>query len=183
MSRTTARLNYFQIFGIYVAVFDCINSTLHFFRLFRIRNIILHFILQRRIRITFKPNSTYGIICHITNNPIGRKQLRNSRKRIFCNRLFRSENLVFFDGNIKLIQPTNYFNIVQEKFFGNFNKFCKYRFAFQKCLGQKKLQIRTFFGKKHRQNSRQLIALTEKNVSIQFFNFAFFFQRCAKSQV
>ena len=73
-------------------------------------NVIRHLLHQRRVWISLHPLPPNRVLHQILHNPIGGKQLRGGRNILALHHL--ADDLVFFVGNIKLIQPTNNLNVV-----------------------------------------------------------------------
>ena len=94
MAGTAAGLDDADVLWIDVPILDGVNLPLHLFCLLRVIHIILHLGTQRRIRITFQPDTADRVLCHIAHNPVRCKELGDRRKRILGDGLLGRKDLV-----------------------------------------------------------------------------------------
>ena len=80
------------------------------------------------------------------------------------------EHLVFLDGVVELVKPSDDFDIVPEILFRDIRDSSDDRALGEQVVRKQQLHIGLLLAKKHRQCVRESIALRKKNVSIKPFD-------------
>ncbi|SYA27332.1 Uncharacterised protein [Klebsiella pneumoniae] len=109
MAGAAGRVQHLDTFRFNAGWSDGSQLRLHFWRLLRRLNVVRHFAFQAGVRVDLQPLATHRVLHQVLHNPVRGKQLSGGWNIFALHHL--ADHIIFFLGNIKLIQPADHFDL------------------------------------------------------------------------
>ncbi|CAM8533142.1 hypothetical protein ESCOMMO115M_24595 [Escherichia coli] len=167
MTGAAGRVEYFNTFGFNADRCNRRQLRLHFRRLLRRLNVVLHFVFQRRVRVGLQPLAANGVLYQILHNPVWRKQLGGGRN-IFALHHFANHGIFLF-RDIELIQPADNLYLLPVFFRNIINQPTQNGVGTGQVIRQQQFRFVIYRFKQERHRVVQGVALPQQQFTVQSF--------------